>query len=84
MYGVDFPAIRPVVSVVDIAPRPVFFIHGDVDQEIPVAHARRLFQAANNPRDELWIVPWAGHTQAYKTQPHDYMDRVSAFFDASL
>ena len=84
MYGVDFRAIRPVASVADITPRPVLFIHGDADQTIPVEHARRLYRAADNPRDELWIVPGAGHTQAYNTEPAEYIDRVAAFFDAWL
>jgi alpha-beta hydrolase superfamily lysophospholipase len=84
IYGVDFPAIRPVASVADIGPRPILFIHGDADETIPIEHARRLSQAANNPRDELWILPGAGHTQSYKARPDEYMDRITAFFDASL
>ena len=84
MYGVDFRAIRPIAVVADIAPRPVFFIHGDADETIPVAHAGRLYQAADNPADELWTVPGAGHTQAYNTRPQEYLQRVTAFFNASL
>jgi fermentation-respiration switch protein FrsA (DUF1100 family) len=84
MYGVDFRAIRPVAVVADIAPRPVFFIHGDADETIPVAHAQRLYQAADNPADELWTVPDAGHTQAFHTQPQEYLQKVTAFFSASL
>jgi pimeloyl-ACP methyl ester carboxylesterase len=84
MYGVDFPAIRPIGKVADIAPRPVFFIHGEADETIPVAHAQRLYEAADNPADELWTVPGAGHTQAYNTGPEEYLERVTAFFDAAL
>jgi dipeptidyl aminopeptidase/acylaminoacyl peptidase len=84
MYGVDFPAIRPIASVDDIAPRPIFFIQGDADETIPVEHARRLFQAADNPQDQLWIVPGAGHTQSYNTYPEEYLKRITAFFDDSL
>ncbi len=84
MYGVDFPAIRPVSVVADIAPRPVFFIHGEADETIPAAHAQRLYEAADNPADELWMVPGAGHTQAYNTEPQEYLEKVTAFFDGAL
>jgi fermentation-respiration switch protein FrsA (DUF1100 family) len=83
MYGVDFTAIRPVEAVPKIAPRPIFFIHGETDDMIPVSHAERLYQAAANPADELWVVP-GGHTSAYHDQPDEFIERVTAFFDDAL
>jgi fermentation-respiration switch protein FrsA (DUF1100 family) len=84
LYGVDFAAIRPVAVVSEINPRPILFIHGSDDTTIPVSHVSILFEAAQNPQDELWIVPGAGHTQAYKLHPAEYMQRVTDFFDAGL
>jgi pimeloyl-ACP methyl ester carboxylesterase len=84
MYGVDFNAIKPIESVPMIEPAPVFFIHGDEDETIPVEHARRLKQASQNPRNQLWIVPGAGHTRCYVTYPEEYISRVTAFFDEAL
>ena len=84
LYGVDFAAIRPVAVVSEISPRPILFIHGSLDATIPVSHASRLFEAAQNPQDELWIVPEAGHTQAYKMRPAEYMQKVTDFFGAAL
>jgi fermentation-respiration switch protein FrsA (DUF1100 family) len=84
MYGVDFAAIRPIEAVPKIAPRPIFFIHGENDDMIPVAHASRLYEAANNPLDELWMVPGAGHTRSFKVQPQEYIEKVTAFFDTNL
>jgi dipeptidyl aminopeptidase/acylaminoacyl peptidase len=84
MYGVDFTAIRPVDAVPKIAPRPILFIHGEADDVIPVAQAYKLYKASTNPADQLWIVPQAGHTGAYKLHPEEYMDRVNSFFDAAL
>ena len=84
LYGVDFAAIRPVAVVSEISPRPILFIHGSLDATIPVSHASRLFEAAQNPQDELWIVPEAGHTQAYKMRPAEYMQKVTDFFSAAL
>jgi fermentation-respiration switch protein FrsA (DUF1100 family) len=84
MYGVDFTAIRPVDAVAEISPRPVFFIHGEADDGIPVAHAYRLFQASQNPQNQLWVVPEAGHTRSFKVQPEEYINKVTAFFDTTL
>ena len=84
IYGVDFAAIRPVAVVSEIDPRPILFVHGSDDTTIPASHASRLFEAAQNPQDELWIVPGAEHTRAYKMHPAEYMQKVTDFFDAAL
>ncbi len=84
MYGVDFASIRPDAVVAEIAPRPVLFIHGEADTTIPVAESYKLFQAAGNTLDQLWVVPGAGHAREYKTDPSDYIEKVTDFFDASF
>ncbi|MBN1367261.1 MAG: alpha/beta fold hydrolase [Dehalococcoidales bacterium] len=84
MYGVDFAGIRPVAAVPEIAPRPVLFIHGEDDDMIPANHAYRLYEAADNSLDELWVVPGAGHVKSFKVQPQEYIERVTAFFDEYL
>ena len=80
MYGVDFNAVRPVEFVAEIAPRPVFFIHGERDSGVPVGDAYRLFQARRNSTNLLWTVPGAEHTQGYRTFPNEYVSRVAGFF----
>jgi fermentation-respiration switch protein FrsA (DUF1100 family) len=84
MYGVDFAAIRPVDRVAEIAPRPILFIHGEEDEVIPVAHAYRLFEASQNPENQLWVVAGARHTRAFKVQPDEYISRVASFFSDNL
>ena len=84
MFGVDFSAIRPIDYVSEITPRPIFFIHGEEDDTIPVEHAQRLYQASGNPLNRLWIVPDVNHTRAYITNPDEYVNRVTEFFDTAL
>ncbi len=84
MYGVDFAANRPDAVVAKIAPRPVFFIHGGADMMIPVAEAYKLYQTCDNPFDQLWVVPGASHTRAYKTEPKEYIEKVTDFFYESF
>ena len=34
---------------------PVFVVHGTDDEVIPVSHGRRLYEAAGQPKQALWI-----------------------------
>ncbi len=84
VYGVNVEEAQPLQAVTKIAPRPIFFIHGEADRKIPVDNARRLYQANNNHNNALWIVPKAKHARAYKAQPEEYITKVTAFFDRTL
>jgi len=84
MYVVDFNAVKPLAVGSDITPRPVFFIHGELDDTVPVNHAHGLQQASQNPKNQLWVVPEAGHVKAYATHPEEYMDKITSFFDEAL
>jgi fermentation-respiration switch protein FrsA (DUF1100 family) len=53
----------PLPSMQDISPIPLLVIHGKEDRIVPPVHARRLYNAAREPK-ELWLVPGAGHIQA--------------------
>ncbi len=84
IYGVDFQAVEPVACVADISPRPILFIHGAEDTFVPLDDVNRLYDASDNPENELWIAPGADHVQAYNTNPEEYTDRIVTFFDEAL
>jgi len=84
IYGVDIEEIKPLQAVTKVAPRPIFFIHGEADRKISVDNARRLYQANSSQNNMLWIVPKAGHARGYKSQPEEYINKVTAFFDRTL
>jgi pimeloyl-ACP methyl ester carboxylesterase len=84
MYGIDFTAVKPVEVVGDIAPRPILFIQGELDDTVPPAHAHNLLAASSNPLNQLWLISDCGHVEAYVSYPEDYMDMVTAFFDEAL
>lgn len=84
MYGVDFYAIRPVQALPAIAPRPIFFIHGELDQTIPVEHLHKFEQASHNSANCFWEVPKTDHVRAYADHPLEYMERLTAFLDTAL
>jgi len=75
--GVPSPeALMPRIHV------PVFIIHGTADILTHVEHARRLYQAANEPK-ELWIND-SGHAWSAWTYPQRYQQRVLDFLSSSL
>ncbi len=88
LYGIDFYAVRPVDVVAKLAPRPVFFIHGEHDPWLPASNLTKLVDAASSPSNahvQSWIVPGVvDHAQTYHTAPVEYETRVLAFYTAAL
>ena len=87
LYGVDFYAVRPVDIVASIAPRPIFFIHGASDTYVPPSNMDTLAAAArtaSNASVQTWLVPGAAHAQSFHTEGVVYVDRVVAFYNATL
>lgn len=73
-----YSAVSPEDKVEDVA-CPIMFIHGGADEGIPPSNSQKLYDVRGDPRDSLWIVPNAGHTQSYKTHPIEYVRRVTEF-----
>jgi len=87
IYGMNFYAVRPVDIVTQIAPRPIFFIHGDSDNYIPSSNMGELAAAArsaSNTHVQTWLVPGADHAQSFNKHPQEYIARVVAFYTAAL
>ena len=55
-----FSKITPLSFIDRIAPRPLFIIHGDKDETVPVDHALRLYARAGDPK-EILILPGGVH-----------------------
>lgn len=75
--------VEPVRDAATLAPRPLLIIHGSDDQTIPVGHARRVYEAAGEPK-ELWIGEGADHCGTYFLDRQAYTRRVVSFFDRWL
>lgn len=75
-------AYAPAAAVRGVAPTPLLLIHGAPDAVVPVHHSQELFALARDPK-QLWIVPGAGHAQAFgkreiRQRLVDYLDRLLA------
>lgn len=79
--GVNLSCYEALRWVGQISPRPIFFVHGELDQYCP--DFDELYAAASQPK-ELWRLPGVGHTQASETYPEEFRRRVVDFFNRSL
>jgi uncharacterized protein len=59
---------------------PVLVIHGAHDEIIPKDMARRVFEAAPEPK-ELYIIPGAHHNDTYLVGGREYVRRLRDFID---
>jgi len=84
LYGFDVDRVTPEESVGEIAPRHIMFIYGEDDTVVMPENSRRLYAAADNPGNGLWLVPGTEHVRAYKTRPEEYVRKVVNFFEAEL
>jgi fermentation-respiration switch protein FrsA (DUF1100 family) len=59
---------------------PVFFIHGDRDEVIPLRLGQDLFAAAREPKS-FWLVPGAGHNDIAEAAGASYRQRLQSFYE---
>ena len=76
-------AFDPVEAIGQIAPRPVFLMHGDQDDVVPVASAHALYERAGEPK-ELWLIEGLKHCKALDEAYDPFTSRVVEFFDRWL
>lgn len=55
----EFSVLQPVQAASALGPRPLLVVHGSEDDDVPVADARQLADAAASA--ELHVLPGAGH-----------------------
>lgn len=84
LTGIDSSAVSPEREIGCIKPRRIFFIHEQKDEMVPPDHPGRLHHAADNAENPMWLVPDAGHVQAYSTHPTEYLSKVVTFFSEEL
>ncbi len=75
--GANLFRYEPIRWVGKISPRPILFIHGELDIYCP--DFDELFAAAGEPK-EAWRLPGVAHTKASEVYPEEFRRRVSDFF----
>lgn len=83
LYHADIDVLRPVAAMARIKV-PLLLVHGALDESVPLACAHNLLAASLSSKSELWIVPEAGHLQAYKLAGDEYLRRCLRLIDAAV
>jgi uncharacterized protein len=78
-----YKTVEPI-NKVDKVRSPLFFIHEERDDMVTWEETKNLYAAALNPADEIWQVPGAAHSQAYRSDPAEFIDRIDIFLTKSL
>jgi len=84
MTGIKTENVSPLHEMGKFKDRPILFIAGDADDTIPMENSKRLWEKANNSKNQFWVVPGAKHVGAYSVLPDQYLDKVTNFFVSSL
>ena len=76
-------ALRPLVHISRIAPRPLLIIGTEHDVGVPPGSAHALYDAAGQPK-ELLLFPGTAHGHFSSSFNDEYSRQLVAFFDAHL
>ena len=60
---------------------PMYFIHGDADDFVPIEHLWINFAAKKQGYKEYWVVPGAVHANSFQKYPEEYKARVEDFLN---
>ncbi|MDE2859945.1 MAG: alpha/beta hydrolase [Chloroflexota bacterium] len=82
--GISSDDVVPADYVADISPRAVFIIHGRDDVTIVPEDGIALHEAAGEPKEPLWLIEGAAHSEGVDVAPDEYARRVLSFFDRHL
>jgi len=80
LHGIDFNSRNPAEWAARID-CPVLLIHGKSDWRIPPEHSEQIF-ARLHSRKELWLVDDAGHTESFRWNTNEYIERLVRFFQS--
>lgn len=81
--GFSKTEVRPIEAIAAISPRPVMLVFGREDKRIPEDQALRLYAAAGDPKEIVWI-PGASHAEVRSPGLDDLAPEIIRFFDEYL
>jgi len=81
MYG--YQVVNPI-DVLSEVRCPIFFIHEEYDEFIPIGDMLRLFEESTHPENQFWEVDNTEHSQSYKNNPIEFIDRTTSFLESTL
>lgn len=80
-YSMD--DVNPITSVTKTT-KPILFIHGEMDNFIPLDCCKALYNACASKDKEMYISPNAGHAASYAVNPEEYYEKYFAFVEKHI
>ncbi len=80
-YG--FKPLNPVELVPSIS-CPILFLHEENDVLVLSAEIQALWEVSTNPMSQTWEFPGVKHSEAYRTYPVEYVNKLDDFFRLAL
>jgi len=71
--------LDPIEYIDQVTPRPLYLIHGENDEVVPVRMAKQLYEKAYEPK-RLWIIKNATHYSPPEVRHPHYERRISGYF----
>jgi dipeptidyl aminopeptidase/acylaminoacyl peptidase len=87
LSGEDLYTVDPLAAAQQVAPRPMWIIHGELDRTTPVSSTERIVAAlggADAPNLDVWIVPGVGHSDFRYYNNGPFQARLLDFLDTAL
>lgn len=76
-HGWSFPEVSPIKGL-EKTKTPILFIHGKEDRFIPLQMTLDMFKRKRDNK-KLYLVPRAGHAEAFNVDPKGYEQKVIDF-----
>lgn len=71
----------PNFDLIEYSRCPIFIIHGDEDEEVPIDHAKILYNRCHKPYEGWWAKK-AGHNNIEIVQRKDYFKKCYLFIES--
>lgn len=81
--GIDIDDIAPIDELNNVAPRPIMFVHGTVDDAISYANSERFYAAATEPK-KLYLIQDAGHLEHLNENLDNSWNAIASFVTQHL
>ena len=66
------------LAIIGRIDRPLLILHGNQDETVPVSQGRKLYEAANSPK-QFRLLAGAGHNDTYSSGGAAYWDALTEF-----
>ena len=83
VFSLKIGEVKPIEKLPSVTERKLLYLHGALDETIPVGESRKLLEASN-PQSKLVVFPNGKHIETFKSDPDLYRNEVFEFLKSEL